>query len=183
MKRQAGCVWTIGHSNVAWADLLSLLQRHRIEGVADVRRFPASRRHPHFDRDALRAALEEAGIDYRWLEELGGRRGGLGRASPNLGIESAGFRGYADHMRTQPFRHAFEDLVEMLSERRTAIMCAEALWWRCHRRLLSDLLVHRGTTVHHILPDGRTARHELWNLARPDPDGLTYPPVQSELEV
>ena len=182
-KRQAGCVWTIGHSNVAWADFLPLLRFHRIECVADVRRFPASRRHPHFDREPLRAALEVAGIGYRWLEDLGGRRGGLGRASPNLGIESAGFRGYADHMRTEPFRRAFEDLVEILSERRTAIMCAEALWWRCHRRLLSDLLVHRGVTVHHILPDGRTARHELWNLARPSPDGLTYPPVQSELEV
>lgn len=164
---------------------MSLLERHRLERVADVRRYPASRRHPHFDRDALRAALEARGLEYRWFEDLGGRRGSLdpGYTSPNMGIENSGFRAYADYMGTMPFARAFDNLLEALDDRRTAILCAEALWWRCHRRLLSDLLVHRGTTVSHILPDGRTARHEVWNLARPAPDGLTYPPIQSELEV
>lgn len=162
---------------------MSLLEQHRIECVADVRRFPASRRHPHFDSAPLREELETRGIGYRWFEDLGGRRGGQGFQSPNTGIESAGFRGYADYMQTPGFSRAFDALVEELEVGRTAIMCAEALWWRCHRRLLSDLLVHRGTTVMHILPDGRTARHELWDLARPRRDGLVYPPIQSQLEI
>ncbi len=151
--------------------------------MADVRRYPASRRHPHFDSEALQTALETHGMFYRWFEDLGGRRSGSGSGSPNEGIENAGFRGYTDYMRTPRFTHAFEALDNVLDLGRTALMCAEALWWKCHRRLLSDLLVHRGTTVIHILPDGRTARHEVWDLARPTPDGLVYPPIQSGLEI
>ncbi|MGH7564301.1 MAG: DUF488 family protein [Gemmatimonadota bacterium] len=165
------------------ADFLPLLKRHRIERVADVRRHPASRRHPHFDSAVLEKALVTQGIGYRWFEDLGGRRSGSRPGSPNQGIENAGFRGYADYMRTPRFSHAFDALVDEIDLGRTALMCAEALWWRCHRRLLSDLLVHRGTTVIHILPDDRTARHELWDLARPAPEGLVYPPIQSELEI
>ncbi|MGH7551050.1 MAG: DUF488 family protein [Gemmatimonadota bacterium] len=164
-------------------DFVSLLERHRIERMADVRRYPASRRHPHFDSAPLREELETRGIGYRWFEDLGGRRSGQGSESPNMGIENAGFRGYADYMQTPRFSHAFDALVEALDVGRTAIMCAEALWWRCHRRLLSDLLVHRGTTVNHILSDGRSARHELWDLARPTSEGLVYPPIQSDLEI
>lgn len=123
------------------------------------------------------------GIEHHWFEDLGGRRPGVGSASRNRGIESAGFRGYADYMRDDRFRRAFDALLDVLSGGRTAIMCAEALWWRCHRRLLSDLLVRHGTAVTHILPDGRTAGHEIWEVARPTPAGLVYPPVQSELDL
>ncbi len=173
----------MGHSNLPVLDFVSLLERYRIERLADVRRYPASRRHPHFDYAPLREELETRGIGYRWFEDLGGRRGGQGFESPNTGIENAGFRGYADYMQTARFSRAFDALVQELDLGRTAIMCAEALWWRCHRRLLSDLLVHRGTPVIHILPDGRASHHELWDLARPGREGLVYPPIQSELEI
>jgi uncharacterized protein (DUF488 family) len=181
--RQGETVWTIGHSTLHQADFLALLDRHRIGQVADVRRFPASRRHPHFAMEPLREALGASGIEHRWFEDLGGRRSGLGTASPNQGIRNAGFRGYADHMQSPEFRRAFEALETWRTEGRTALLCAEALWWRCHRRLLADLFVTRGVETIHILPDGRASIHELWDLARTGPEGLTYPPIQSGLGV
>jgi len=156
------------------------LQAHGIERLADVRRFPASRRHPQFDREALAAALAERGIAYRWFEALGGRRR-PDPDSPNRGIRVEGFRGYADYMRTAEFAAAFEALVEWMRHGPIAILCAERLWWQCHRRLLSDLLVARGATVRHILDAGRAAEHSLWELAEVTPEGIVYPPPQSEL--
>lgn len=181
--RQGRRAWTIGHSNVPLEDFLSLLDCHRIERVADVRRYPGSRRHPQFDRESLEAALTARGIAYRWFEDLGGRRSGLGSRSPNRGIESIGFRGYADYMQSIRFARAFDDLLVWLDGGRTALVCAESLWWKCHRRLLSDLLVRCRAEVTHILPDGRTAPHEIWDLARPTPEGLVYPPIQADLEI
>jgi uncharacterized protein (DUF488 family) len=181
--RQGETVWTIGHSTLHQADFLALLDRHRIGQVADVRRFPASRRHPHFAMEPLREALGASGIEHRWFEDLGGRRSGLGTASPNQGIRNASFRGYADHMQSPEFRRAFEALETWRTEGRTAILCAEALWWRCHRRLLADLFVTRGVETIHILPEGRASIHELWDLARNGPEGLTYPPIQPGLGV
>jgi uncharacterized protein (DUF488 family) len=172
--------WTVGHSTRDLDELVNVLEAHRIERVADVRRFPASRRHPQFHRESLAAALEARGIGYRWFEELGGRRP-ADPASPNRGLESAGFRGYADHMRTAAFASAFDDLVEWMGAGRTAILCAERLWWQCHRRLLSDLLVSRGAAVRHILDERPADAHTLWDLAVVTPQGLEYPPPQGEL--
>ncbi len=176
-------MWTIGHSNLDLADFLALLEGHRIEQVADVRRFPASRRHPHFAMEPLSAALRVSGLGHRWFEDLGGRRSDLGTSSPNQGIRNAGFRAYADHMQSSEFARAFEALEAWRAGGRTALLCAEALWWRCHRRLLADLLVTRGVETVHILPDGRESVHELWDLARTGPEGLTYPPIQTGLGV
>ena len=161
---------------------MSLLQAHRIETVADVRRYPASRRHPQFHRETLAEFLDERGVAYRWFEELGGRRAASPpESSPNLGIRNAGFRGYADYMATAPFREALETLIEWASAAPTAVLCAETLWWRCHRRMIADLLVSRGGRVLHIFGDGSAEPHRLWELARPAGDGLVYPPEQGEL--
>lgn len=161
---------------------LDRLTAHRIARVADVRRYPASRRNPQFNRETLSTMLDARGIDHRWFEALGGRRAGLPAAeSPNRGITSAGFRAYADYMLTDAFRETFEKLLEWLEGGRTALLCAEALWWHCHRRLLADQLVARDGIVHHILDVQDTRRHELWDIARVTPDGLFYPPTQTEL--
>lgn len=160
------------------------LAAHRIEQVADVRRYPASRRHPQFNRDTLIEVLDARGIAYRWFDGLGGRRSGFPRAeSPNLGIESDGFRSYADYALTAQFARALADLVGWLEDGRTAILCAESLWWRCHRRLIADQLVARGGTVYHIRDESTVDRHALWDLARVTPEGLFYPPDQTELEL
>lgn len=175
--------WTIGHSTLELADLFERLAAHRIEQVADVRRYPASRRHPQFNRETLSTFLESRGLAYRWFEDLGGRRSGFGaRESPNRGLEVSGFRSYADYMLTGQFRESFADLVDWLEKGRTAILCAELLWWQCHRRLVADQLVARGGPVYHIR-ESTADRHRLWSLARVTPDGLFYPPVQTELEI
>ena len=174
--------WTIGHSTRSLEELVAALEAHGIERLADVRRFPASRRHPHFDRESLAAALPERGVAYRWFEALGGRR----RAapdSPNRGIRVEGFRGYADTMGTEAFAGAFAELVAWMRGGRTAILCAERLWWQCHRRLLSDLLVARGGAVVHIEDAARSSPHVLWDLAVVTPDSVVYPPSQGELTI
>lgn len=174
--------WTIGHSTLRPDGFVERLAGHRIERIADVRRYPASRRSPWFNRETLAELLEARNVEYRWFEDLGGRRSGFPpAASPNRGLESAGFRSYADYMATEPFRRAFDELVTLLESRRTALLCAETLWWRCHRRLLADQLVARGGMVYHILDVHTTERHALWDLARVTPAGLFYPPTQTEL--
>jgi uncharacterized protein (DUF488 family) len=172
--------WTIGHSTRELEEFLGVLEAHGIEQVADVRRFPASRRHPQFHRETLAAALEEREIAYRWFEELGGRRRPESD-SPNRGLTSAGFRGYADYTRTPAFAQAFHELTAWMRGGRTTILCAERLWWQCHRRLLSDILVARGATVLHISDAGAASSHELWDLAVLTSEGLVYPPPQGEL--
>jgi uncharacterized protein (DUF488 family) len=172
--------WTIGHSTRALGEFVAALEAQGIERVADVRRFPASRRHPQFDREALAAELEAYGIAYRWFEELGGRRRPE-PDSPNRGLETEGFRGYADYMRTPAFARAFNELTAWMREGSTAILCAERLWWQCHRRLLSDLLVAQGGIVRHVQDAGRVDEHRLWELAVATDDGLVYPPPQTEL--
>jgi uncharacterized protein (DUF488 family) len=157
------------------------LRGHGIEQVADVRRYPASRRHPQYNREILAEYLDSQRIAYRWFEELGGRRGRTAAASPNRGLEVPAFRHYADYMQTPEFRRAFDDLVAWMRHARTAVLCAEKLWWRCHRRLLSDLLVARGGTVHHIRDAATAEEHLLWELAVATPEGLVYPPEQGEL--
>lgn len=164
-------IFTIGHSTHEEADFLRLLRAHAISAVADVRRWPSSRRHPHFNAEHLQRALGEERIAYLRLgEELGGRRSTT-PDSPNLGWRVKGFRGYADHMATPEFRSGLERLEELASERRTAVMCAEGQWWRCHRQLIADALLARGWRVLHIGPDGRIEDHRLTPFAEVLGDG------------
>jgi uncharacterized protein (DUF488 family) len=173
-------VFTVGHSNHSLERLVELLNRHGVRQVADVRRFPGSRRLPHFGRDTLAAGLPERGIEYRHMVGLGGRRSAR-PDSPNGGWRGLAFRGYADHMATPEFGAALNELEALAAKRPTAIMCSEGLWWRCHRRLISDALLARGWRVRHIAPDGRLSDHELTDFAESRPEGLVYPPATPEL--
>ncbi|MBV8879535.1 MAG: DUF488 domain-containing protein [Planctomycetaceae bacterium] len=159
-KRLTKTIWTIGHSTLSLEEFLERVSD--IDLIADVRRFPRSTRHPHFNGDALAAVKE-----YRWFEGLGGRRSGGGERHPAWRVPA--FRAYAAYMETEPFRRALAELEAVAGKQRTAILCAEALWWRCHRRLLSDALVARGWTVLH-LPRGEA--HRLSPMARVDRNGM-----------
>jgi uncharacterized protein (DUF488 family) len=153
-------IFTVGHSTRGAEAFLNLLRNQCIEILCDVRRFPGSRRHPQFNADALEARLADAGIGYEQLGEwLGGRRRPH-RDSPNTQWRVAAFRGYADHMETDEFRAGMERLEGLARERRTAIMCAEGDWRRCHRRLISDALAASAWRVLHIRPDGRLEEHQ-----------------------
>jgi uncharacterized protein (DUF488 family) len=171
-------VYTIGHSTRSIEEFIGLLGQHSIERLADVRRYPGSRRLPHFSREQLAPALEQAAIAYVHVPELGGRRKPL-PDSPNGAWRNEQFRGYDDHMATSEFRHALDALLR--DRRRTAVMCAEAVPWRCHRNLLADELVRRGHEVAHIISPTSVQRHELHRAAVDRGDHLTYPPGQQTL--
>jgi uncharacterized protein (DUF488 family) len=174
-------IYTVGHSTRAPEKLLSLLREPGIELVADVRAYPSSRRHPQFNRDALAGWLDAGGIGYRHLPGLGGRRDPVA-GSPNGGWKETAFQGYADHMRAEEFQRALAELEAAARLSATAVMCAEAVWWRCHRRLIADALVVRGWRVEHLGIGQGSAVHQLTEFAVAAPDGtLTYPPVQSSL--
>ena len=150
--------------------------------------FPSSRRFPHFAREALAGALPGAGISYVHLKDLGGRRkarpASPGESSSNSGWRVGGFRGYADYMQTEPFEAALEELMRLGRAAPTAIMCAEALWWRCHRRLIADALTVRGGQVMHLGLRPQPVEHELTPFAVVGADGgLTYPSTQARLEL
>src|SRR5262249_15889834 len=146
---------------------------HQVEALVDIRRFPGSRKHPHFNRDNLAAALQKACVAYRWLEALGGRRPRQRDESLNRGLENEGFRNYADYMLTDDCREGGEKLLEVARQKRTAMMCAEGLFWQCHRRVVSDFLVAKGVTVQHIMPAGELRPHTLtsggWSKAGESP--------------
>lgn len=166
-------IWTVGHSTRPIDAFLALLDHYRIEAIADVRRHPGSRRLPQFGSEALRGALEAHGLGYQWLPELGGRR----RASPdspNDGWRNASFRGYADHLASEEFASGLEQLIPLAASKRTALMCAELLWWRCHRSLISDVFKLRGVEVIHIETDQRAQQHPFTAPARRVGDRLTY---------
>jgi uncharacterized protein (DUF488 family) len=168
-----GTIWTIGHSTLDLEQFLALLETHSIEALADVRRFPASRRYQHFNRVPLAVALAERGIRYAWIEALGGRRTPTPE-SVNTAWRNAAFRGYADHMQTAGFTEGFAELLRLVTPLRTAIMCSEAVWWRCHRGLLSDLLLSRGKRVMHIGSSGDLTPHPWTPAARLLDGTLTY---------
>jgi uncharacterized protein (DUF488 family) len=172
-------VYTIGHSNHSLDNFLLLLSKHHIAALVDVRRFPGSRKHPQFGRDSLNAALQTASVDYHWLEALGGRRHKQREESPNLGLQNQGFRNYADYMLTEAFRLGVEKLLEIGRRKRTAIMCAEGLFWQCHRRLVSDYLAANGVTVQHIMPNGELRPHTLTGGAAIGGGQVAYPGEQS----
>ena len=154
-------IFTIGHSTHPLAEFLELLRRHEIAMLADVRSFPSSRRWPWFNQAEFSAAVAAAGRDYRWFKALGGRRHSQLANSPHRAWEHPAFRSYADYTDTPEFAAGLAALCEAAERVRTAIMCSEGLWWRCHRRIVSDHLLVRGWRVRHILPDGKIAEHEL----------------------
>ena len=166
-------IWSIGHGARALDELLGLLAEYGIRALADVRSFPGSRAHPHFGKEALAGALAHAGIRYEHLRGLGGRRREAA-ASPHRAIRVAAFRAFADHMDSDEFRADLARLVALAREMPAAFMCAETLWWRCHRRLLADRLVADGWEVTHILASGKTEPHRLWELARIADGRLVY---------
>lgn len=173
-RSSVGTLWTIGHSTRSLDDFLGLLAQYGIEAIADVRRFPGSRRHPHFARDALAETLPAHGIVYQWMPKLGGRR----RARPdstNLGWRNASFRGYADYLDSAEFAEGLQELLGLAARKRTALMCAEALWWRCHRSLIADVLTLRGIEVVHILDSTHIKVHPYTSPARIVGGRLTYP--------
>jgi uncharacterized protein (DUF488 family) len=174
-------ILTVGHSNHEEGEFLDLVRGGGIELIADVRRYPGSRRQPHFERTALAAILLQAGIGYRWLgKTLGGRRKPL-PDSPNGGWENDQFRGYADHMATEEFASGIAELEQLAGDQRVAVMCAEAWWVRCHRRLIADALTARGWRVLHLASSGRLEEHELTDFAVIEDGEVTYPETQTSL--
>ncbi|HKT59024.1 MAG TPA: DUF488 domain-containing protein [Gemmatimonadales bacterium] len=169
----AESVWTIGHSTRPFEEFLGILAQNDIEAVADVRRYPCSRRWPHFAREPLAEALELHGLVYQWLPELGGRRSPRAD-SPNTAWRSAAFRGYADYMMTEAFAEGLDRLVNLACGLRSAVMCAEAVWWRCHRGLIADVLRWYRFDVIHILGPGSTAPHPYTAAARIVRGRLSY---------
>lgn len=163
-------VYTIGHGARTIDEFLDLLRGAGVRRLVDVRSAPGSRKHPRFGKDALAASLEHNGIGYEWKKELGGFRK-TRPGSRHTALRSPGFRGYADHMETEEFRDARDWLVRTCAEPPTAVMCAESLWWRCHRRMLADSLVATGCAVRHIMSGGRLDEHRLHPAARIE-DGL-----------
>ena len=166
-------VWTIGHSTRSINDFIEALAWEKIGALIDVRRFPASRRYPYFNKEELGRSLAAAGIIYLHLPELGGRRS-TRRDSHNTGLRNASFRGYADYMETDSFREGINRLLGFANAHRTAIMCAEALWWRCHRSLISDYLISKGIEVIHIAGAGKTEAHHYTSAARFIDGKLSY---------
>jgi uncharacterized protein (DUF488 family) len=165
-------VYTIGHSTRSIEEFLALLRREEIAVLADIRTFPSSKRYPHFNAASLGASLLDAAIEYRHFPQLGGRRTPR-KDSKNTLWRNAGFRGYADYMETDEFRSALADLVSLSRKKRTAIMCAEAVPWRCHRNLVSDALVAGGIPVRHIL-DAKVTNHTLTPFARVEDGSVSY---------
>lgn len=166
-------IWTIGHSTRTLDEFLALLAAHEIEAVADVRRYPGSRRWPHFGRDALAGELENRKLAYEWFPELGGRRTPAAD-SANTGWRSSAFRGYADYMATAEFAEGLDRLVNLALGLRTAILCAEALWWRCHRGLVADVLRWSGFDVTHIMGPSSAVEHPYTAPARIVDGRLSY---------
>jgi uncharacterized protein (DUF488 family) len=167
-------IFTIGHSTRALDEFIALLRAHGVEQLADVRTIPRSRRHPQFSKEALSVSLPGAGIAYRHFAELGGLR--KPRAdSTNTAWHHEGFRGYADYMETPAFSRALDELMRWSQDATSAVMCAEAVWWQCHRRLLADALVARGLDVRHITTERSAPPHELTEFARVDGQLVRYP--------
>src|SRR5690242_2065160 len=175
-------IFTVGHSTHELEEFVELLRAHEVGLLVDVRAYPRSRRVPQFNSEALSESLPPFGIDYLHMRELGGRR----RPRPdsvNDAWENEQFRGYADHMETTEFGEALSRLESLARERPTAVMCAEATWFRCHRRLISDALLVRGWRVLHIGSDGRLTEHELTPFAVVSDGGLSYPAPQTSLGI
>ena len=174
-------LYTIGHSTRPFPDFAALLEREGVRCVADVRSIPASRRHPQYNAAPLAEALAAAGVDYVQLPGLGGRRRPR-PDSPNAAWRNDGFRGYADYMDAPEFEAALDSLVALAAAQRTAVMCAEAVPWRCHRSLVADALAARGVSVLHVL-DARTSPHQLTSFAVVDDGRVRYPSAGAQQDM
>ncbi|MBA3372914.1 MAG: DUF488 domain-containing protein [Euzebyaceae bacterium] len=170
-------VLTVGHGTLAQPDLAGLLKNAGVRRLVDIRRYPGSRRHPHVAREAMQRWLLDAGVAYRWAEDLGGRRD-VPPDSPDLALRNASFRGYAAHMRTPAFTAALRGILDEAEQATTVLLCSESLWWRCHRRLVADaaLLLH-DAEVTHLLHDGRLTTHGPTDGVRRDGERLVYDEV------
>jgi len=166
-------IWTIGHSTRSADEFKELLRSHSIATLVDVRSFPGSRRYPHFNKPELSQLLEAAGIDYQHNPKLGGRRR-PSLASKNTAWKNASFRAYADHMESEEFTEGIAELLALAAEGNTAVMCAEALWWRCHRSLIADFLKANGIEVLHILGENKVEPHPYTSAARIVNGELSY---------
>ena len=167
-------IFTIGHSTRTLDELIRVLKAHKIETLVDIRSFPMSRRLPHFNRESLERSLPEAGVRYLWMKELGGRRKKILQESPNIALRNDSFRNYADYMLTPEFEHAAKELVAIAERSRTAYMCAERVYFRCHRMLVSDWLVAHGNEVLHIDDEKPAKPHKLMAEARIEDGKLIY---------
>lgn len=167
-------ILTVGHSNLPLEKFIALLAAHRVVRLVDVRTVPRSRHNPQFNKDTLPAELARAGVAYAHCPALGGLRHPR-RDSANTAWRNASFRGFADYMQTREFMKAVEDLMKLAEEGTPALMCAEAVPWRCHRSLIADALAARGVAVEHILNPGRREAHQLTPWARLDGGRVTYP--------
>jgi uncharacterized protein (DUF488 family) len=167
-------IYTIGHSTHAFDEFVALLNAHGVAQLADVRSIPRSRRHPHFSGERLSVALPPIGIAYCHMPQLGGMRKPR-PDSTNTGWRHPGFRGYADYLATPAFEEGLAGLLTWARDRPTAVMCAEAVWWRCHRQLIGDALIARDVEVRHITSGVAAERHELTAFGRIEEGRVTYP--------
>ncbi len=167
-------LFTIGHSTRSLEDLIAALRAHGVERLVDIRSFPMSRKWPQFNRDNLERELPKCGIDYIWMKELGGRRKKIRNDSPHTALRSQSFRNYADYMLTPEFRQAAAELVRLAEQKPTAYMCAERVYFRCHRMMVSDYLAANGHTVLHIDGTGPARPHKLLEVARVIDGDLIY---------
>ncbi|MGB6432367.1 MAG: DUF488 domain-containing protein [Candidatus Acidiferrales bacterium] len=167
-------ILTVGHSSRTWRDFLDLLRAHRVKRVIDVRGIPRSRHNPQFNRETLSKKLRAARIDYVHLRKLGGLRGAK-RDSPNMGWRNASFRGFADYMQTPEFEAGLDRLIKLAGQKKSAIMCAEAVPWRCHRSLIADALTVRGIEVDDIMSVNASRVHSLTPFARVQGCRISYP--------
>jgi len=182
MAEEVLTIWTIGHSTRTIEDFVALLNAHRIESLVDVRHFPGSRRYPQFNKELLADSLAKGGIEYHHLIQLGGRR----RPHPNShnsAWRNEAFRGYADYMATNSFAQGIDGLLVLARKKRTAIMCAEAVWWRCHRSLIADYLKARGHEVLHIQSATKAEEHPFTSAARIVDGKLSYQLATVEAEL
>ena len=169
-------ILTIGHSTRTIADFRDLLQAHGVQLVVDIRTIPRSRRNPQFNDDTLAASLKKSGVDYAGLKELGGLRHPM-KDSQNMGWRNLSFRGFADYMQTPDFESGINELIRLAQDRSVAIMCAEALPWRCHRSLIADALLVRGIKVEQIMTLKKRIEHYMTKFARVDGKQITYPEI------
>ena len=167
-------LFTIGHSTRSLDELVEALHAHGVKTLVDIRSIPMSRRLPHFNRENLERELPSRAIEYVWMKELGGRRKKVLSESPNTALRSDSFRNYADHMLTPEFQEAANELVRRSEQKPLAYMCAERVWFRCHRMMVSDYLVAHGHTVLHIDGTGPTRPHKLMDVARVENGQLIY---------
>lgn len=175
-----GTIFTIGHSTLPIDQFVAILKTYGIQRLVDIRTIPRSRHNPQFNSDALGHSLKQAGVEYLSMPALGGLRHAH-KDSPNTGWRNKSFRGYADYMQSRTFHDALKSLIQMGRQKRTAIMCAEAVPWRCHRSLVADALLVEGVSAVEILSEGNYRVHKLTPFARIESGQITYPPEQTTL--